>query len=285
MNSDIFSIGTKVLVEKLQEVIIDREHPVDTIFLNLGTFVRNCSSNEKVKEAIEFDKKRGVETDRPSQILLEEAKNEMINFIQFVCQAFNNSPLAHNPKVVSYHANYKKCIPGDLFKEPPPSKRVITLADEMVRGKLIVGDRKETREGKVTLVEFPMNNDMLPWKLLMDELRYTKNQHFVAMVSNHPLDFHIGQFCRTFRIIRSYTGEVVWYKKLGNAVFDVKDTIPFNIYTHAILGDKEDLKASVSGGAKKNLIEIAQDEEWILKTQEFIRERLYKLNVRIPIKL
>lgn len=285
MNSEMFSIGTKALVDKLQEAIADREYPIDTVFLNLGTLVRNCASNEVVKEAIELDKKRGIESDRPSQILLEEAKKEMINFIQYVCQMLNNAPLVHNPKVVSFHANYSKCIPSDVYRVPPPSKRVVTLADDMVRSKLIFGERKESKEGKVTLVEFPMSGNILPWKLLMDELRYTKNQHFVGMVSNHPVDYHIGQFCRTFRVFRSYTGDAVWYKKLGNIVFDNKDTLPFNIYTHAILGDKEDIKSSVIGSAKKNLIEIAQDEEWILKTQEYIRERLYKLNVRIPVKL
>ena len=284
MNSELFSIGTKTLVEKLQEEIMNREYPIDTLFVNMGTFIRNCVSNEKVKEAIEFDKKRGIETDNPSRILVEEAKTEMINFIQFACQSLNNASVV-NPKVVSYHVNYAKHIPRELFREPPPSKRVITLADEMVRGKLIVGNRKETKEGKVDLVEFPMNGMDLSWKLLMNELRYTKNQHFVAMVSSHPLDFHVGQVCRTFRVIRSYTGEVVWYKKLGNIVFDKKDILPFNIYTHAVLGDKEDLKTLLSPSAKKNLYNIAQDEEWILKTQEYIRERLFKLNVRIPIKL
>ena len=285
MSSDMFSMGTKILVEKLQESIVDREHPIDTVFLNLGTLVRNCSSNERVKEAIELDKRRGIETDNPSKVLLEEAKAEMINFIQFICQAFNNAPLAHNPKLVSYHANYQKCISGNVYKEPVHSKRVITLADEMVRAKLIYGKRKESKEGKVDLVEIPMNSDMYPWKILLDELRYTKNQHYVGMISNHPTDFHIGAYCRSFRLFRSYTGEVVWYKNLGNVVFDIKDTVPFNIYTHAILGDKEDIKSSVTGGAKKSLYEIASNEEWVLKTQEYIRERLYKLNVKIPINL
>ena len=281
MDSSIFSFGTKPLFEKIEQTINDREYPIDTLFINLGTFVRNCISNEKVKEAIEFDKKRGVETDRPAQILLEEAKQEMINFIQYIAQCFNNSDMVHNPTICSYHANYAKCIDSGLYKEPTHGKRIITLANEMVRTKLIVGKRKEATNGKTRIIELPLNDKYCPWRYLQEELRDYKNEHLVGMVSSHPVDYHIGSVCRTFRVFRSYTGDVIWYKNLGKIVFDT-ESIPFNIYTHAILGDKEDVKCSIRGGDKSKLFAIAEKEEWALKTKDYIRERLYKLSIRIP---
>ena len=102
------------------------------------------------------------------------------------------------------------------------------------------------------------------------------------MISNHPSDYHIGPYCRTFRLIRSYTGEVVPYKNLNRHLFDT-NSIPFNQYTHALLGDKEDIKPTYKSGAKSKLIEQAEKEEWSLKTQDYIRERLYRLSIRIPM--
>lgn len=281
MNSEIFSFGTKPLFEKLQQVINDREYPIDTLFINLGTFVRNCSSNEKVKEAVEYDKQRGIETDRPSKILVDEAKNEMVNFIQYVTQVFNSAGLVHNPTICSFHANYAKCIEPAVYREPTHGKRLLTIANEMVRNNLIFGKRKETTVGKTRIIELPLNDRHCPWRYLQEELRNTKNEHLVGMVSSHPVDYHIGPVSRTFRVFRSYNGNDVWYKKLGETVFGT-EFIPFNIYTHAVLGDKEDVKCSLSSGDKQKLLSIAEEEEWSLKTQDYIRERFYKLSIRIP---
>jgi hypothetical protein len=206
----------------------------------------------------------------------------MINVIQYVSQIFNNNPLAHNPSIIVYHADYSKCVPQELFRQPQPGKRVITMCDLMIRNKMTHGSRKTSKIGRVTVVELPVNDAHFPWKWLYNELRDVKNNHMAIMISNHSSDYHIGPYCRTFRILRSYTGEVVWYKNLCDHLFDTS-SIPFNQYTHAIFGDKEDIKPSIKGAAKNKLIETAEKEEWSLKTQDYIRERLYRLNIRIPV--
>lgn len=281
MNSDLFTVGTKSFLTSLESAMNSREYPIDTVILNLGTIVRNGLANEAVKEAIDYDKKRGVETDRPSEILFEESKKEMINTIQYIAQLLNNAGLVHNPAIITYHANYSRCIAPEIYRKPAPSKRVQCLADEFVRGKLIKGKRKTSTIGKTTLIEIPMNDSFCPWRYFIEELKYLKNEHCVAMISSHPVDYHIGQMCRSFRVFRSYTGESIWYKNLGLKVFDT-DLVPFNVYTHAILGDKEDVQSSLKGSEKQKLLKIAEEEEWSLKTKDYIRERLYKLNIRIP---
>ncbi len=283
MDSDLFTIGTKTVLESLEKALANREQPIDTVILNLGTIIRNCLANEKVKEAIEFDKKRGVETDRPALVLFDESKKEMVNTIQYIAQMFNNAGLIHNPAIITYHANYGKCITPELYRVPTAGKRIITQANEMVRNKLITGKRKTSTIGKVTLIEIPINDSFCPWRYFLEELKHLKNEHCVAMISSHPVDYHIGQMCRSFRVFRSYTGEVIWYKNLGAKIFD-NENVPFNIYTHAILGDKEDVQMSLKGASKQKLLQIAADEEWSLKTKDYIRERLYQLNIRIPTK-
>ena len=262
MDSDLFTVGTKTALDSLEQAISNKEYPIDTVILNLGTIARNCLANEAVKEAIEFDKKRGVETDRPAYVLFEEAKKEMINAIQYIAQMLNNAGLIHNPAIITYHANYGKCIDQELFRLPPPSKRIINITNDLIRTKLITGKRKTSTIGKVTLIEIPMNDKFCPWRYFIEELKHLKNEHCVAMISSHPVDYHIGQMCRSFRVIRSYTGEVIWYKNLGAKLFE-NENIPFNIYTHAILGDKEDVQSSLKGTSKQKLFQIAEDEEWL----------------------
>lgn len=282
MNSELFSLGTKPVIDKLEQVIPSRVNPVDTVMLNIGTIVRNCAANETVKAAIEEEKRKGIETDHPAKVLYEEATKEMMNFIQYVCQIFSNSPLVHNPTIITYHADYSKSIPEELYRKPQPSKRVITMCDEMIRRKMMKGSKQESKVNNVKVVELPVNDKHSPWRWLYNELKDVKNNHLAIMISSHPSDYHVGPYCRTFRVLRSYTGNVVQYKDLCNNLFDTS-VIPFNQYTHAILGDKEDIKPTVKGAMKTKLLEAAEREEWSLKTQDYIRERLYRMKIRIPV--
>ena len=281
MDSELYSIGTVKLVESMDNVINDQTYPVDTVILNLGTIVRNCVAREEVKEAIEYDKRRGIKTDRPSRVLFESSKEEMMKFVQEITQMLNQSSLAHNPVVITYHANYERCIDPTIYRKPTEGSRVTTLANSIVRSEWIYGKRKQTTVGKVTLVELPLNDRYCPWRYFIEELKHIKNEHRVAMISSHPVDYHIGQMCSRFSVVRSYTGEVVLYKNLGKIVFE-NDLIPFNIYTHAVFGDKYDVLSSLRGGEKQKILDIAKAEDWILKTKDYIKERFYRLNIRIP---
>ena len=115
----------------------------------------------------------------------------------------------------------------------------------------------------------------------MLEIKEMKNNHNVLMLSNHPVDYHVGSVSHTFRIVRSYTGQIVKYKQLGATVFK-NPNMPFNIYTHALFGDKEDVKCTLSPNDKAQLIQLAEEEEWSLKTKDYIRDRLYKLGIKVP---
>ena len=276
-----FSLGTAPLMKSIESLIENREEMIDVVCLNLGTIVRNCLQNQAVKDAIDFDKRHGTRTERPARVLLQESRNEMIKVIGDLVQLLNNDQFVNNPAVITFHSDYSKSVPKEVYKAPVDSKYYLTLADQLVRTTVIKGGRKSARQGKVMLIELPINDKFLPWRHIMLELKDMKNNHNVLMVSNHPVDYHVGSVSHTFRIVRSFTGEVVKYKQLGRIVFK-NEILPFNLYTHALFGDKEDVKCSVTGNDKTKLLELAEKEEWLLKTKDYIKDRLYELGIRIP---
>lgn len=278
-----FSLGTSPMMQTIGEILGNKDEMVDVVCLNLGTIVRNCLQNQPVKDAIDYDKRHGVRTERPAKILTEESKREMIRVIGDIMQMLNNNQFVHNPAVITYHSDYSKSVPKEVYKPPVDSKYYLTAADQVIRTRVVRGSRKSAQQGKVKLIELPINDNFLPWRHIMSELKDMKNNHNVLMVSNHPVDYHLGSVSHTFRIVRSFTGEEVPYKKLGHVVFK-NDIMPFNIYTHAILGDKEDVKCSLSEGDKKSILDLAEREEWALKTKDYIRDRLYDLGIRIPTR-
>lgn len=278
-----FSIGTAPMMRTIEQIISNKEKMVDVVCLNLGTIARNCMNNRAVREAVEYDKLHGIRTDKPAKALVSESKAEMIKVIGDIIQMLNNNGFSHNPAVITYHSDYAKSVPHGLYKPPVDSKYYLTMADQMIREHVVKGSRKSAKQGSTMLIELPIQDHFLPWRHIMTELKDLKNNHNVLMVSNHPVDYHVGSVSHTFRIVRSFTGEEVEYAKLGKVVFK-NDVMPFNIYTHAIFGDKEDLKCSVSDGDKKKLLDLAEKEEWLLKTKDYIKDRLYDLGIRVPTR-
>jgi hypothetical protein len=142
------------------------------------------------------------------------------------------------------------------------------------------GSRKAANVEGTVLIEHPVKDAFFPWRHLFEEIKTIKNDHRVVMVSHHPVDYHIGHDVRSFRLVRSYTGEVIPYRGLSKSVFKT-DLIPFNIYTHPVFGDKEDIKSRLSP-TKKEILDEAERDEWRYKTRDYIRERFFKLGIKIP---
>lgn len=276
-----FSFGTAPLMKAIEQCISSHTELIDVVCLNLGTIVRNCMGNTSVKEAIENDRQLGIKTDKPAQVLVNEAKTEAIHVVSDICQMFKNNGYIDLPYIVTYHSDYSKSIPNIVYKPPVESKYYLTRADSFFRTQAISPTRRMSKIGKCVLIELPIRDQFLPWRHIMVEMKEMRNNHNVLMVSNHPVDYHVGSVSRTFRIARSFVGDIIKYKQLGTVVLH-NSIMPFNIYTHALFGDKEDVKCSLSKNDKDTLLDIAKREEWILKTKDFIKDRLYKLGIKIP---
>ena len=83
----------------------------------------------------------------------------------------------------------------------------------------------------------------------------------VLMVSHVPADFHLYRFFNDFTILESYTGALKEHKQLGKKVFK-NEALPFNKYTHLLLGDKWYMKSLIKPKDKSKIIERATREHW-----------------------
>lgn len=119
-------------------------------------------------------------------------------------------------------------------------------------------------------------NDLYQYQ---DGLRFRNT----LMVSHVPLDFHLYRVVKGFTILESYTGALKNIKQLGKKVFS-DEIIPFNKYTHLLLGDKWYMKPLLDTKTKRMLRERAAIEHWTLLSDKAILESLAKLRL-IPYEL
>lgn len=275
-----FSLGTNPVMPVLIKLVQDG---VDVVAINAGTILRNCLSNQDVQDAAKADIARKAKTDRPAKLAVQACDKEIFTMVSTLDNVFRQAGTT-NPAVIVYHGEYQRLIPKELYKEPTESKYNQLLAENML-SKNVIGDSLKTRKlSTVQLFNLPVCKSKFPYMYLDDTIRRLRNMHSVAIVTHHYIDCHVGKFCKSLTLVRSFTGETVDYKNLHNVVFG-NNIIPFNVYTHAILGDKSDFKSSLNKQETQKLLEIAERESWILKTSEYSKEALSRLGVSIPFKI
>ena len=81
--------------------------------------------------------------------------------------------------------------------------------------------------------------------------------------------------------VQSYTGKFKTHKDFGSKVFG-DSNIPFNKYTHLLLGDKWYLKSLLDNKTKKSLIERATREHWALLPDRAVLQSL--VDMHLPIQ-
>lgn len=279
----LFSLGTTPTITAIEKLITTRTDPVDTVAFNASTIVRNCMSNQDVQDAVKYDNTHNTKSDKPAKLVIEAFNKEMFTIVNTLDRLFQQAGII-NPTIIVYHGEYKKLIPKDLYREPSVSKYNQILAEERLSKTVVGSVLKTTKLSVTTLYNLPTCTSRLPYLYLDDCIRRLRNYHNTAMVTHHYIDCHLGKFCKVFNLVRSFTGDIVPYKNIHNVVFG-NNIIPFNVYTHALLGDKEDFKSSLSKKEIDKLKEIAKRDSWILKTSEYIKDALSDMDVRIPFKI
>lgn len=100
------------------------------------------------------------------------------------------------------------------------------------------------------------------------------------LISHVPLDFHFYRTFKDFMLLESYTGNFKTLPDLGKKVFG-DAALPFNKYTHLLLGDKWYLKNQVENKFKKQLIDRASTENWSLLPEKRVWESMVKMGLPI----
>ena len=278
-----YSMGTAPIYRTLKEIYSGTNPMYDTIMINLGTILRNCSSNKSVIDAKKEDKLLHRKSNAPAHILIKEGKAEIMKFVEAVCSLMRENETVLFPSIIVYFVDYKKCIPSHVYKPFTESEREMALAETMLQG-IVHGSRKDAKVDRVNFVELPIVSKLFPHRLLAKELAAIKSNHHVIMISNHKLDYHIHKYCSRFCLIDSFTGRIIEARDLSEKVFSNKE-LPFIPSLHALLGDNVDIKASITGKEKKNLIETATTNRWSTHTSEYVDAALRSLRVSVPFEI
>lgn len=276
-----FSLGTGPVMNTLLHILNEYRDPPDTVVINVDTLIRNCSSIEGVNESRKFEKENGLDYTRSVRRLVGYAQHEIQVVLTDLIQMFNETKIT-NPTIILYLGNYKPFVPPVQQRGVSESKQAAVLATKQIETS--VKARLMQKSGKVTVIQLPKVETKLPYKLIIDELHSLKNNHIVAMMSHHPLDYHLHKHCSNFYLLNSYTGKVSTVADLAKKVFDT-DVLPFNPIIHSLLGDKEDIQPFLKGQEKKRLLEIATTESWSTHTEEYISDRFKDLSIRVPFKI
>lgn len=118
-----------------------------------------------------------------------------------------------------------------------------------------------------------LNKQLIYGKDKFDSIKYRK----VLMVSHVPLDFHLYKVFQEFTVLESYTGNLKQFKQFGKKVFS-DESMPFNKYTHLLLGDKWYLSTLVNNATKKQLKERAASSRWTLIPEADVLDTLLKMH-------
>lgn len=278
-----YSYGTTPMYNALIDEIIRRDSPAEVVLFNVATIIRNCAQTDKITDMVKTERRLGRETDQPSMSLLNKTKTEISMLLNDIVEMFDANRSILNPTLIAYFCNYEKTIPGNSYRVPTPGKRVLHTAEQLLISSMS-SKRSVTKVRNITLVEIPILNGEFPHKLLEMELGYIKNNHRIAHVTSHPVDYHICKSTSHYRLVQSFTGHVLKTEDLNNKVFGT-DVVPFNVYTHAVLGDSVDIKPSLTPSVKKKLIEVATTEHWNIHTPQWTKERMLDIGVRIPFQI
>lgn len=278
-----YSLGTAPIFKKLFEMIQQRDCPIDVIFVNAETLMRNSASRESVNEAIAEDKNRGVKTSKPVMILVKEAFTEINEFCSDIIQLMNSNLQLLNPTLILYLPDYTRCIPPELIRPVTASKQLleeckIRLQNQFVK-QYTISTVKNTK-----FIQMPIVSNFPPYRQLVSELAKVRNKHNVLMITHHPLDYHVSNTSGSFKLMNSFTADILEPKEFGSKVFKTEH-IPFTPETHAVLGDSVDFKGSLKISEKRTLLEISEKEQWKLKTKDYIRDRLRSMSIKIPFNI
>lgn len=103
----------------------------------------------------------------------------------------------------------------------------------------------------------------------------------IALITHIPLDFHISKRLRNIVRFKSYTGELETADDF-KLLFDKEGRLPFNTAIHLTFGDSQMIKPWASPKAKREILEVAEKDRWLTKSEGDIRKHLAKI-MDIPV--
>lgn len=245
---------TQVAMEALEGYLLSTPK-VDNVLINLGTLVRNRTRKDVLSDQIRT-----------------EAMQDAVNLARSVSQSMG----LPGSVLIFYLADYHATAPKQLIREPTESRASYYAALGAMRHDLIHNPQPPLQLNQINIRWEYLRPSGLSFQQLASMVRHQKNTHAVAMVSNVPTDYHLVEHVPFFALVRSFTGELCFKEQLGQVVFG-HEAMPFNLYTHAVLGDKETFAGTLSIPERRHMYEAAEQEKWLYRTPAFVRDRMRQL--------
>ena len=99
------------------------------------------------------------------------------------------------------------------------------------------------------------------------------------LVSHVCSDFHLYRVFKDFTLLESYTGAFKYPADFGKKVFG-DENVPFNKYTHLLLGDKWYIKLQLDNKSRNALKKYAASHNWKVLPDKAILEQI--VNMHLP---
>ena len=277
------SFGVAPILNVLSIVSTQHTKSLWTLYLiNLETLVRDRQNKSNVGRI--NDIVRSVLTDIQVLSLYISTYNQIVRTREIT---------QREPTIVFYINNYNR-IPKPYIKDNLPKgtdERQIVC--EQLCKEILNTPPPNMYEDTKVLFAFNQNESLLsrvstiwksdPWphKVLVHDLSSSiPNLPYATtlMVSHIPLDFHLFRYFHNLHLVESYTGNMKVYNQLGKKVFGNED-IPFNKYTHLLLGDKWYMQPIIDPKQRNILKDTAVREKWKLQPDKTILDRIFRLQL------
>lgn len=267
-----YSNGTGALAIQLSAHIKAFDNVTDTILINLGTLLRNrLMKTGDVEEGSATYSKMIKES---SKEMVIEVSKELQEFIKTIYQAYTQTKI-EKPFLLLYCPAYEKVLPASVLRPATGQRLMLQEAcASMVKEITGSGLNKNISIGDLSVRYLPITNQVSVSRTLIYLIRGLRNRQQVLMVSHQPVDWHICDVVKNMVLLESHTGKYKHPDQFGEKAFGVE--LPFLPSTHAVLGDKVLIKPVLTPKQKKELLELAESQQWDLRTSEFVSDSIRK---------
>lgn len=248
----------------------------DTLIINALTITRNCLT----KDHLVIDDVKGKIVNDVNQLLMY--------FSQYISSP-NIAPYIDTPYIIIYNPTYRIAainarkltdtnrrimeFTNNIFKSICTNPPYIHEMDNCKLYGITAGTRDYVHKDIIKFIQETCNI----------HARKLSTRRYL-LVSHCAMDFHIADsFKDRLILLESYTGALKHPNEFGKKVFK-EPGIPFNKYTHTLLGDDTHVKQLAYRADKKKIYAIAKQNRWDIKPLASIRTDIKNSGI-IPIEL
>lgn len=179
------------------------------------------------------------------------------------------------PSIVVFYAPDYGAIPATLMRKSTGQRSELDALYAALRAKMPQTLTDISEDVNVRKYIMVAGSRAIPYKDLIGALRVIyKNGSLgsmrrAVMISHCPIDLHLVTYIPTLMLMESYTGTVLEAAEFGRKLTK-SVAVPFNTVTHRVFGDDVTLIPLIRGPDRSRLIELAQKNHWILRTESEI---------------